>query len=151
MFYSFWEEKLSQTAAIFRISLFCFANDICDLSSLIACLFQYDTFLPPSLSTTFDLIYIYFSRISIFGKVLKSWKYELGAGVKPISKGDRQILNKSLFFRVHFTEREWRSSCRKMGTIKVLGPDRKIQQTFIPMTTLDAVVLGSSGHLKKGI
>ena len=146
--YIFCRKDINQTGAIFQISLFSFVRDIWDLSSLTCSILQSDTFLSPSF-VWFDL-YL-FSRISISKKVLKSWKYELGAGVKPISKGDRQILNKSLFFRVHFTEREWRSSCRKMGTIKVLGPDRHIQQSFIRMATLGVVVLGCSEHFLKCI
>ena len=74
-FYSFREEKPSQTAAIFRISLFCFANDICDLSSLIACLFQYDTFLPTSLHNSWFNIHLFQQNVNFWegAEKLKVW------------------------------------------------------------------------------
>ena len=106
--------------------------------------------LPKETNNKIPLSLIFCARESFFRRVLKSWEYELRAVVKPISKGDRQILNKSLFFRVHFTEREkeWRSGCKKMGTIKVLGPTRSaLKSLFI----LHSVTPSPNDEVTEGI
>ena len=72
-FYSFRKKNPARQRLSFGFP--CFVNDICDLSSLIACLFQYDTFLPPSLHNIWFHIHLFQQNINFWvgAEKLKVW------------------------------------------------------------------------------